>query len=123
METVESPVAGVAVPLASVWIALMTQTGSAPVIGSGGPKLQFRSRAQEPGVPPQFASVEQAGGGNVLPPMQCFVGPAPFVQLVGPVPALAMSGTSPPDGVPRSKSDVAWSGIWFAGVAAIAPPM
>src|SRR5581483_7085799 len=122
METVESPVAGVAVPLASVMIAFMTHTGSAPVIGSGGPKLQFASSPQEPGVPPQSASVEQAIG-PPLPPMQCLPGPAPFVQLVGPVPALAMSGTSPPDGVPRSKSDVAWSGIWFAGVAAIAPPM
>src|SRR5581483_9341750 len=110
MSTVESPVPGCAVPLASVMIAFMTHTGSTPVIGSGGPKKQFASSAHDPPVPPQSASDVHAMG-PPLPAMQCLPGPAPFVQFPRPVPVLAMSGTSPPDGVPSSKSDCAASGI------------
>src|SRR5262249_25326890 len=91
MLTTASPVDGVTVPLGSVRIAFSTQVVRTPPakgfgIGSGGPKKQLASGAQEPASPPHWVSIVQAIAGVA---MQCIPGPAPSVQLSRPDPAFA----------------------------------
>src|SRR5262245_2412570 len=91
--TLEVPAARLPVPPASVWITLIGHVVSTPPakgfgIGNGGPKKQLASSAQEPDSPPQSASVVQEAPGFVAA-TQCFPGPAPWVQLSGPLPGLA----------------------------------
>src|SRR5262249_50231659 len=51
MSTVDTPVVRSPVPLPSLWTTLITQTLGPPfAIGSGGPKRQLASSAQEPGM-------------------------------------------------------------------------
>src|SRR5262249_30645202 len=88
--TVDAPVVRSPVPLASVWITLITQVLRPPFgIGSGGPKKQLASSAHEPGMETsQPLSLAQAAP-LFVGPMQCLPGPAPLVQSVLPVPLLA----------------------------------
>src|ERR1051326_1944948 len=116
----ESPVPSLTVPL-----ALLCTTFSTPAVsagngggltrGSGGPKLQFASRAHEPAAPPQLTSVVQAGVELLL--MQCLPGPAPRVQLSELVPLLNVS-------VPfvSVRNDVDPSGIAPPATTVAAPP-
>jgi hypothetical protein len=88
----DAPVPALAAPLASLCTTLRTQVvsalnGAGLGIGSGGPKLQFASSAQEPAAPPQLRSAVQDTTELLL--MQCLPGPAPLVQLSELVPALA----------------------------------
>ena len=80
--TVDAPVVRSTDPLASVWITLITQVLVPPAaIGSGGPKKQLASSAQEPWtVTSQSLSVVQAAPWFV-DEKQCLPGPAPLVQL------------------------------------------
>jgi hypothetical protein len=109
------------VPPASVSTALMTQVvraakGGGLRIGSGGPKKQFASSAQDPAAPPQSASAEQAGSELLL--TQCRFGPAPCVQFFWLVPAL---GPSVPDPV-ICRNEVAPSGIRPPATTVADPP-
>jgi hypothetical protein len=89
--TLVVPAVRSAVPPASVWMTFTTQELSpAPAIGTGALKKQLASSAQEPALPPQPESAVQAAPVLVLP-MQCEVGPAPFVQSRSLVPLLADS--------------------------------
>jgi hypothetical protein len=74
-------------------------------IGSGGPKKQFASSAQEPAEPPQFPSPVHEGSELLL--TQCRPGPAPTVQFLELVPGLAPSVDDPV----ICRSDPAPSGI------------
>src|SRR5262245_29526946 len=60
--------------------------GGGLTIGSGGPKLQFASSAQEPAAPPQSMSLVQATTELLF--AQCLPGPAPWRQSSELVPAL-----------------------------------
>jgi hypothetical protein len=84
--------------------------------GSGGPKKQFASSAQEPAMPPQAASFAQAGVALLL--MQCVPGPAPFVQSFCEVPSLATRVVPPT----TLKMLVASSGILPGGTTVPLPP-
>src|SRR5438046_10460215 len=79
------PVLESPLPLAVVCTTFSTQVVSEPkggglTIGSGGPKLQFASRAQEPAAPPQSTSVVHATGTAELLFTKCLPAPAPTRQ-------------------------------------------
>src|SRR5262245_37333530 len=118
-----SPVVRSIVPLASLAITLTTQTLSPPWpgavlgIGSGGAKKQFASRAQAPPWLAHWASVVHTWFVKA-PPMQCFPGPAPRVQLSGPFPALA---TRLPPLIPKIVVEA--SGRAAGGTLALPPPV
>src|SRR4029077_1708151 len=84
--------------------------------GSGGPKKQFASSAQEPLAPPQLRSAVQAGTELLL--TQCMPGPAPTVQFAGPVPVLPVSVPGPL----MLRNDVAASGILPPATTVALPP-
>src|SRR5439155_26027878 len=88
---VESPVPATNEPLASVCTTFSTQVVSEPkggglTIGSGGPKLQFASSAQEPErlQPVQVQSPSTVHAPRPVPGLpltQCLPGPAATVQV------------------------------------------
>ena len=104
------------VPLASAAKVFTTQVDGKPFTGTGGPKKQLASAAQEPVRPPHSESSVQETVGSV---MQCFVADGPRVQSAGPVPKLAVRLV--PSG--ELRIDAAFSGIWDGGIAAAPPPM
>src|SRR5207249_3136740 len=96
--------------------AVREPNGGGFTIGSGGPKKQFASRAQEPDAPLQLVSLVQAGIASLL--TQWVPGPAPRVQSLRPVPALGPSVVGPV----TSKNDVAPSGTRPGWVTVALPP-
>src|ERR1051325_7874343 len=95
----------------------MAPNGGGLMIGSGGPKKQFASRAQAPAEPPQLESVVHAGIELLL--TQWVPGPAPSVQSAGPVPALGPNVVGPV----MARNEVAPSGILAPGaMVALLPP-
>src|SRR5262249_13508682 len=79
--TLDAPVVRSPVPLASVWITLTTQVLRPPFgIGSGGPKKQLASSAQEPGMETSQPLSLVHDAPLFVGPMQCLPGPAPLVQ-------------------------------------------
>ncbi len=117
----DAPVLALNVPLALVSTTFITHVVSEPNggglrMGSGGPKKQFASSAQEPLAPPQLRSAVHAGTELLL--TQCLPGPAPTVQLAGPVPLLPVSVPGPL----MLRNDVAASGILPPATTVALPP-
>src|SRR5262249_30216823 len=104
------------VPLASAANVLTTQVVGKPLTGTGGPKKQLASNAQEPTSPPQSASDVQVASGLLR---QCWVVAGPREQSAGPVPKLA-TRLVPSGGL---RIDEAFSGIGDGGIVAVPPPM
>ena len=111
-----------AAPHGSVPITFTTQEVSGPAgTGAGGPKKQFASSWQLLFWPPQSASEVHAAR---LVLAQCFPGPAPSVQVSGPVPLLAASVSCSPLAPETSRIEVEPSGSGVPGkVRALPPPM
>ena len=108
-------------PLALVCTTFSTQVvrepnGGGLAMGSGGPKKQFASSAQDPADPPQSMSAEHEGSELLL--TQCRFGPAPCVQFFALVPALAPSVPGPA----MLRNEVAPSGIFPPATTVAFPP-
>jgi hypothetical protein len=113
-----------AVPPASVWMTLTTQVLSpAFTIGSGAAKKQLASSAQKPTWPPHCESAVQSMP-VLVEPMQCAVGPAPWVQFRSlPVCAWVVAVSSAALLGPwMLKRLVAPSGVAPGGTAVAPPP-
>src|SRR5581483_1124389 len=116
MLRLDSPVERSMVPLPSAANVFTTQLEGKPFTSTGGPKKQFGSNAQPPGVPAHSTSLVHSTLGSLA---QCLVAFGPREQSAGPVPKLAVRLT--PSVVLRI--DVALSGTWDARSPELPPPM